>query len=275
MEPTEQELLEEARKGDRTALEDLLALEQPRIYRFGMKMCGHPEDAADVLQETMLAVARNVGDFRGNSSLSTWLYKIARSFCIKKHRRSKYAPEREESLESGKGGDRMEVEADQKFPDEQVASRQVQKVLQGAIDSLDPMYREVLVLRDVEGLRATEVAEVTGISVQAVKSRLHRARVAIRDKTAPVLGMPVVAEPAVGTCQELVAAFTDYVEGDLSPDACSRMEKHLAECEQCHGACDALKKTVALCRDAPTPEVSQSLKESVRDALQSFLNKDV
>src|SRR5512143_3531332 len=89
-------LLERARAGDHRALESLLERHQAQVYRFGMKMCRDPEDAKDVLQDTLLAMARGVKDFRGASSVSTWLYTIARSFCIKKRRRSKFAPDQEE-----------------------------------------------------------------------------------------------------------------------------------------------------------------------------------
>jgi RNA polymerase sigma-70 factor (ECF subfamily) len=80
---TDTDLLTSARAGDGAALEELLLRHQPRIYRFGMKMCRDPEDASDVLQDTLLAMARTIADFRGASSLSTWLYTITRSFCIK------------------------------------------------------------------------------------------------------------------------------------------------------------------------------------------------
>src|SRR3954463_8602217 len=85
-------LLERARSGQQDALEQLLARHQSQVYRFGMKMCRDPEDAKDVLQDTLLSVARGVRDFRGGSSVSTWLYTIARSFCLKKRRKSKFAP---------------------------------------------------------------------------------------------------------------------------------------------------------------------------------------
>src|SRR4029453_8223410 len=83
---TDADLLDSARAGNPDALERLLARHQAQVYRFGMKMCRDPEDARDVLQDTLLAMARSVRDFRGASSISTWLYTIARSFCIKKRR---------------------------------------------------------------------------------------------------------------------------------------------------------------------------------------------
>src|SRR5919206_1419808 len=95
----DENLLAEARAGDRAALERLLEVHQRRVFRFGLKMCGGEEDAKDVLQDTLLAAARSVGDFRGASSVSTWLYAIARSFCLRKRRTSKFAPEHVESLE--------------------------------------------------------------------------------------------------------------------------------------------------------------------------------
>src|SRR6266540_237815 len=174
MDETDTELIDAVRNGDRRALERLLARHQPAIYRFGTKMCRDEEDAKDVLQETMFAAARAIPDFRGTSALSTWLYAIARSFCIKKRRTSKFAPERIDSLEAH-AEQAAEIADARRTPEEDVAGRQIQSALDQAIAELDPMYREVIALRDVEGLSASEVAEVMGLSVEAVKSRLHRA----------------------------------------------------------------------------------------------------
>jgi RNA polymerase sigma-70 factor, ECF subfamily len=96
----DEDLLAAARRGDSGALEALISRYQPRVYRFGLKMCGDVEDAADVVQDTLLAIVRSLRDFRRDSSVSTWLYTIARRFCIKKRRRSRFAPAREDSLAS-------------------------------------------------------------------------------------------------------------------------------------------------------------------------------
>src|SRR6185503_7450233 len=154
----DQHLLERARSGDGEALERLLERHQAQVYRFGMKMCRDPEDAKDVLQDTLLAVARGVRDFRGASSLSTWLYSIARSFCIKKRRRSQFAPEEERSLDTDLTTEANRLAAPGRSPDETLAGKQVEQALEKAISALEPMYREVLLLRDVEGLTAPEVA---------------------------------------------------------------------------------------------------------------------
>src|SRR5512146_379372 len=186
MAENDQALIEAARAGDRRALEKLLERHQGAVYRFGMKMCGEPEDAKDVLQETLFAAVRTLPEFRGASSVSTWLYTIARSFCIKKRRTSKYAPEQVHSLDADPDAVAA-VRDHRRGPEEDLAGRQLRDALDAAIGALEPMYREVLVLRDVEGLSAPEVAEVLGISVEAVKSRLHRARVAVWEQLAPVL----------------------------------------------------------------------------------------
>src|SRR5215468_5144634 len=86
MDPADAQLLEALHRGDEHALETLLARHAPSIYRFGLKMCRDPEDAKDIVQDTLLAAARGIREFRGASSLSTWLYTVARSFCIKKRR---------------------------------------------------------------------------------------------------------------------------------------------------------------------------------------------
>ncbi|MCM2334310.1 MAG: sigma-70 family RNA polymerase sigma factor [Anaeromyxobacteraceae bacterium] len=273
MERTDQQLLEEARAGDRRALEALLSRHQPRVYRFGLKMCRDPEDAKDVLQETLLAVARGVKDFRGASSVSTWLYTIARSFCIKKRRRSKFAPEVVESLDAGEPGEEVrQLQDPSRPPDEHLAGRQVEAALERAIGGLDEMYREVLVLRDVEGLSAPEVAEVMGLSVEAVKSRLHRARVAVREAVAPVLGVPGAAAPRGGeACPDIVQLFSQHLEGEISSTLCADMERHLAGCPTCAARCESLQRTLALCKATPLPAVPAPVQNEVRVALKRFI----
>ena len=140
------DLLQAARAGDAAALEELLLRHQPRVYRFGRKLCRDPEDASDVLQETLLAMARTIHDFRGASSLSTWLYTIARSFCIKTRRKRKFAPAREESLEGMAEAERERLRHPARAPDEDLAGREIREALEAAIASLEPGYREALVL---------------------------------------------------------------------------------------------------------------------------------
>jgi len=271
-EPEEARLLEAARGGDGAALDALLTRYQPRIYRFGMKMCRRPEEAADVLQETLLAMARGLPGFRGASSLSTWLYTIARSHCIKKRRRSKFAPARELSLEAEVRHEAHALSDPGRLPDEALEARRLQEELGRAIAALEPKYRDVLVLRDVEGLPAAEVAEVMGLSVEAVKSRLHRARAAVRERLAPLLGLATPPRPAGRKkCPDIVRLFSRYLEGELSANICAEMERHLETCDSCQSSCDSLRKTLGLCRLSPTPEVPEALQGSIREGIRAFL----
>jgi RNA polymerase sigma-70 factor (ECF subfamily) len=268
----DKQLLEAARGGDIPSLEALLERHQAQVYRFGMKMCRDPEDAKDVLQDTLLAMARNVRDFRGASSISTWLYTIARNFCIKKRRRSTFAPEEERSLDTDVAPEAARLADPAMSPDEILAGREVEQALDQAIGALEPMYREVLLLRDVEGLTAPEVAEVLGVSVQAVKSRLHRARLSVRARVAPLLG--IASEPAAaapGTCPDVLTLFSQHLESEISADACAEMERHIEVCGHCRGACGSLKRTLALCRAAPSAHVPAAVQDSVRVALRNFL----
>ncbi|MGC4116408.1 MAG: sigma-70 family RNA polymerase sigma factor [Myxococcales bacterium] len=267
--PSDQTLIDAAKAGDRKALGALLERYQGSVWRFGMKMCSDPEDAKEILQETLIAAARTLPGFRGNSAVSTWLYTIARSFCIKRRRKGKFEPTALESLEGDPVMEAARTVADDKLgPEEAVAGRQISDVLEEAISSLAPMYREVLILRDVEGLSAPEVGEVLGLSIEAVKSRLHRARIAVRERVAPALG---TAEPPKPGCPDVLPLLSRHLEGELKPETCQEMEKHLATCPHCTSRCDSLKKTLAMCRTIPTPTVPKEIQDSVRVALEKLV----
>jgi RNA polymerase sigma-70 factor (ECF subfamily) len=258
----EDTLVDRARAGDRAALEQLLERVQPRVFSFGMKMCGDREDAREVLQDTLLAVARSVRDFRGKSSLSTWLYTIARSFCIKRRRN----PRPEDSLDASPELARQLTDP-KATPEDATAGQQLERLLLEAMRELDPMYREVLVLRDGEGLTAPEVAGVLGISGDAVKSRLHRARVQVRD----ALMRRLSATPKSG-CRDVATLLSQKIEGEISSELCAKMESHLEGCEACRAQCESLQRTLGLCRRVGSgpvpPEIQASVRDAVRKALQ-------
>ncbi len=164
MPDTDASLIAAAQNGDRRALDELLARFEQRIYRFGLRMCGDEQSAREVLQETLIAAFRHLPGFRGQAALSTWLYQIARSFCIKERR-----------------GERRTAELGTDLPDHaptpeaHTHAREIGLALSTAIAELPIEQREVLVLRDVEGLSAEEAASVVGIEVGALKSREGRA----------------------------------------------------------------------------------------------------
>jgi RNA polymerase sigma-70 factor (ECF subfamily) len=271
--PGEGGLLDAARAGNAQALEELLERHEPRLYRFARRLCRNPADAEDVLQESLLAAARGIGGFRGASSLSTWLYTIARSHCIKTHRRRRSAP-MEISLEAEEAAPARERPDPAPDPEATLRARRLEAALEQAIARLDRPYREVLILRDVEGLTAPEVATVTGLSIAAVKSRLHRARARVREEMAPLLAPrdePVAEAESDRPCPDVIRLFSRYLEGDISPRTCARMEKHLAACPRCRASCDTLRSALETCRAAPTPKVPPALQEKLRTAIRQVV----
>ncbi len=261
-----------ARAGDREALDALLSRYQARVYRFSLKMCRDPADASDVLQETLIALARSIRNLRGESSLSTWLYTVARSYCIKKRRNSKFAPRQVESLETAAGA-AVAVPDQQLLPDDQVAARELDAALAAALHRLSEEHREVLLLRDGEGLAANEVAQVLGISIDAVKSRLHRARLTLRNELLPLLGeRPAGRDDRRGRCPDVLTTYSRHLEGEIGAEVCRQMEQHLAGCRHCTNACASLKKSLAICSTSPGTAVPEDVQARVKRAIRDVLD---
>jgi len=271
VEAEESKLVARAQAGDRAAAEALLEQHAPRVFRFGMKMCRDPEDAREVLQETLLSAYRKLGDFRADASFSTWLFTIVRSHCFKKRRRRRHQPDHVLSLDGEAEEDAGRLSDPRPRPDQQLEKRRLREALEAAIAELGDGQREVLLLRDVEGLSAAEVAEVTGLSVQAVKSRLHRARVLLRQALAPALGLSPDTPKAGEGCRDIVPLFSRHLEGEIAPDVCRELERHVAACPRCGEACDSLRSVLSLCRATPAPKVPDDLQQAVRDGIRGFL----
>ena len=258
MDESEATLVAAARNGDRQATEALLARHEQQIYRFGLRMCGDEDAAREVLQETMLAAFRHLPGFRADASLSTWLYQIARSFCIKERRHDRPEVPLDDAART--------LAAPAASPERAAHAREIGEALSAAIRTLPAEQREVLVLRDVEGLSAEEAAAVVGIEVAALKSRLHRARSELRARLAVLVG----EESELGgppPCPELAQELSAYASAEIDQATCVRIEEHLAHCPRCAGACESLKQTVSLCRRLPGGDVPAPVRAAVRRAL--------
>src|SRR5690242_18772353 len=154
------------------------------VYRYAHRLCGEPEAAKDLVQETFLNAYRGFDKFRGDAQISTWLYTIASRACLRMRRRQKGAPERELSLEefipASDGEFRLQIPIGGLSPEAALQNKQLREALDAAINRLPKKYKMVLVLRDMEGLSAKEVGAIMGLNERAVKSRLHRARLFVR-----------------------------------------------------------------------------------------------
>lgn len=261
MRSPEADLLARAHAGDEKAMNDLLTKHQSQVYRYGLRMCGNEDDASDVLQETLIAAYKNLHAFRGDSKLSTWLYQIARSFCLKQRRRREGEPAQHDSLDEGPA---KQLPEDISTSDSRTHAKQVSEVIQAAIGTLPEDYREALVLRDVEGLSAEEAAEVAGIEVGALKSRLHRARLGLKQRLSAVLDAP---DSGI-ECPELAHELAAYAASEIDQAACERIEAHLTKCDRCSAACESLKRTVSMCRAIPGGDVPAPVKAAVKQALR-------
>jgi RNA polymerase sigma-70 factor (ECF subfamily) len=174
-------------QGGRTDLFDELVQRYERIlYNFSMKMCGKREDAEDVVQDTFLNVFKYLKGFRRETKFKNWLYRIATSACIKKRRKSKYAPEREISLDAFIPPEQAQVEQETPLwatlPLNQVLNEELGRTIEEAILELPEKYRLVLVLRDIEGFSTEESSQILRLTPANVKVRLHRARLFLREQ---------------------------------------------------------------------------------------------
>ncbi|MFL5442815.1 MAG: sigma-70 family RNA polymerase sigma factor [Myxococcales bacterium] len=264
---TELDLLSAAKMGDAAALDEILERHEKQVFRFGLRMCGSEEDAREVLQDTLLAAFEGLRDFRGDAQLSTWLFQIARSFCVKRRRRPSGAPAEPLPLESPEA---TAVPMEAPLPDERAHAREIGALLQTAILGLSDAHREVVLLRDVEGLSAQEAAKVLDIELAALKSRLHRARLDLRERLSVLLGpgAPEGASPCIDLAHELAA----YAGAEIDQATCARIEEHLARCARCADACKTLQRSVSLCREIPGGEVPRPIRSAVRKALRDAMN---
>ena len=180
------ELVEAINAGDTGLFQELVKRYEQKLYNFGVRMCGDVCDAEDLVQETYLNVFRYLKDFRFETKFKNWLYRIATSSCIKKRRKSKYAPERELSLDDFIPKDDLHIPGEipewARMPLEQLLNDELSNVLKEAILSLPEKYRLVAVLRDLEGFTTAETAQILNLQSSNVKVRLHRARLFLRDK---------------------------------------------------------------------------------------------
>lgn len=156
------------------------------MYRFANRLCGETEAAKDLVQETFLNAYRGLNNFRGDAQISTWLYTIASRACIRMRRKRKGEPERELSLDefipTSEGEFRLQIPVEGLTPEEALENKELRQALDAAINKLPKKYKMVLVLRDMEGLSAKEVGHIMGLNERAVKSRLHRARLFVRQE---------------------------------------------------------------------------------------------
>jgi RNA polymerase sigma-70 factor (ECF subfamily) len=183
---SDEELVARARAKDFGAFEQLLDRYEDKIFRLAYRFVRNETEAKEVLQDTFLSIWRKLDTFKGDSQFGSWLYRVAANTALMRLRAQRRHPEvSTEELPVGYldsyGHLPPAGENWAKRPDDELQSGELRRHIQSAVDALPEIYRTVFLLRDVEGLSTEETAEILDISVPTVKTRLHRARIALRD----------------------------------------------------------------------------------------------
>ncbi|MGB5531186.1 MAG: sigma-70 family RNA polymerase sigma factor [Ignavibacteriaceae bacterium] len=175
----EKKLIELAQAGDKKALTELVKIYEQTIYNFAFKICRDKNYAEQIMQETFYSMVKSLHQFDHKSKLSTWLYRIVANHCLMMARKARTRPfvsfdDEENLFEEKYAADWSSI------PYKDAENQELKTILDEAIQNLSPDYRLVFLLRDVEGMSTEETAQVTELSIPAVKSRLHRARAFLR-----------------------------------------------------------------------------------------------
>jgi len=188
MSELERSLLKRLRDRDERAFRELIAAQRDRVYNITFRMLGNRAEAEDVAQEVFITVFKTIESFREESKFSTWLYRVAVNhsknrikYLSRRQDRNKDELDETTHSESSSGNGAIGTTTP-RAPDRALEGAQMEKLLQDAINTLDPEQREVVILRDVEDLSIEEICEITGLADGTVKSRLHRARLVLRKK---------------------------------------------------------------------------------------------
>jgi len=177
------ELLTRAQAGDTAAFEGLVERHRSRVFGLAQRMLNSADDAAEVLQESFLSAYRNLPNFRGDAQFGSWVYRIAANHALMRLRHRKVVNQVEGPLDGPQFNERgslVEEVSDFRDAEGEAMDKELREAIEAAASRLGAEYREVFVLKDLEGLSYEEIAELTGSTVAAIKSRLHRARLSLR-----------------------------------------------------------------------------------------------
>jgi RNA polymerase sigma-70 factor (ECF subfamily) len=186
MPPPDEALLRRTADGDADAFHALVARHGDALYRFATRLCANERDAEDALQDGLLAAWRGAATYRGDASARTWLFQVVIHACRRRGRRRAGEPDVHHSVDEATALATGESRAD-----DRTAARQAGAAIESALAAMSDDAREVLMLRDVEGLSGDETADALGIGLAAMKSRLHRARLELKERVEAILGHAV------------------------------------------------------------------------------------
>jgi RNA polymerase sigma-70 factor, ECF subfamily len=183
MSSNEQILLEKSKAGDVAAFEMLIEAYQKKIFNLAFRMIGNYEDAGDLAQEALIRIFKSISNFKEQSSLSTWIYRITTNVCLDEIRKKKNRKvlSLDEEIHIEDGDMQRQIMSDDPLPDELMEKKELRQIINSAIDSLPEDQRLVITLRDIQGLSYDEIGRVLECPAGTVKSRINRARFALKN----------------------------------------------------------------------------------------------
>lgn len=259
------------RRSTPEAVEEAIGLLQNTVYSFSMKICGHPEDAEDTMQEVLSRSLPHLSKIHEPKALAVWLYTVTRNRCWRMRRKSVYAPKQTLSLDDlmpdGTELERLLADAAE-TPEGNLLNAEEHHQLHQAILQIPPQLRIVLVLHDMEELSTEQVAQILNLQQGTVRVRLHRARLAVRKEMSILQqdaengqkDQSVGEGRSVGTktrpksgkrpaeCRELFANLSEYLDDRIEPRTCEQMREHIESCPSCVAFLRDLRQAIDRCR---------------------------
>ncbi len=262
------------RRNTPEAVEQAIGLLQNTVYSFSMKVCGHPEDAEDTMQEVLFRSMEHLKKIQDPQALAVWLYTVTRNRCWRMRRKSVYAPKHTLSLDELMPDDaelgRLLQDAAES-PESHLLHAEQHHLLHQAVLRIPAQLRIVLVLHDMEELTTEQVAQVLGLQTGTVRVRLHRARLWVRKEMSRILegesALAVGGKPAKkqargsksasrkrpAACRELFMNLSEYMDGRVEPRTCDQMRAHIEACPACVAFLRDLRVAIDRCRSLEIP----------------------
>jgi RNA polymerase sigma-70 factor, ECF subfamily len=251
------------------AVEEAIALLQNTVYSFSMKVCGHPEDAEDTMQEVLFRSLGHLTKIKEPQALAVWLYTVTRNRCWRMRRKSASAPKQMVNLDELMPDEaelgRLLADAAQ-GPEDNVSQAEQANLLHKAVLQIPPPLRMVLVLHDMEELDTDQVATILGLKTGTVRVRLHRARLLVRKEMALLLETTAADQTSrtatkktrksraanenkrPAECRDLFTNLSDYMDGRIEAPNCDEMRAHIEACPACVAFLRELRTAIDRCR---------------------------
>ena len=254
------------------AVEKAIGLLQNTVYSFSMKVCGHPEDAEDTMQEVLSRSLEHLAKIEDPQQLAVWLYTVTRNRCWRMRRKPAHAPASMLSLDELMPSDEelgILLQDAGKSPELNLLETEQRHLLHQAILRIPAPLRIVLVLHDMEELTTEQVAQILELQQGTIRIRLHRARLSVRKEMNDLLGGAVLTmdqtqpqEPRrprssgkrrPDDCRELFANISEYLDGRVDPVTCDQMREHIEACPSCVAFLRDLRAAIDRCRSLDIP----------------------